>query len=61
MTTKSQDEGLQEVLFSNILKSHDMQFLLDYIQDNFTPEQVFTEKQLNQWAYENDFIAHDSV
>lgn len=33
---------------------------IDWISDNLSPEEVFSEKQLNEWAERNGFVEGDN-
>lgn len=32
---------------------------IDWIRDNLSPEEVFSDKQLNDWAEQNGFVLED--
>jgi len=33
-----------------------LELILEYIGENFVPEDVFSEKQLSQWAEDNGYV-----
>ena len=52
MVTYSQNEDfMKKIMVSNALTE-----AIDYIRYNFTPEEIFYERDLRQWALDNDFI-----
>ena len=52
MVTYSQNKDfIEKMLVNNALNE-----AIDYIRDNFTPEEIFYERDLRQWALDNDFI-----
>jgi len=60
MTTSRQDTDLQNEIENNckitVSIEGDMQFLLDYINDNMSPEEVFSDTSLDLWATNNGYI-----
>lgn len=51
-TTISQDQGfLNDVIGTSILES-----AIDWIQRNLNPQDVFSERYLQEWAEDNDYI-----
>ncbi len=49
-STNQDDNFLASVISSTLLEDS-----IDWIQDNMTPEDVFSELQLGIWAKENNF------
>lgn len=53
-TTMSQDKEFIKALLENI--SIDASFVLDWVSDNFIPEEVFEICYLEEWAEDNGYI-----
>jgi hypothetical protein len=54
MTTDKQDTDFQDF----IVRSHPTKALepaIEWIRNNLTPEDIFSEKELERWALANDF------
>jgi hypothetical protein len=66
MTTGTQDRQIAELLTSNLeyiidgreitIRSSDMGFLIDYVQSNMNPDDVFDIGDLRDWAFRNGFV-----
>jgi hypothetical protein len=48
-TRQEREEFIENVIPSDLLDS-----AIDWIQEHMTPEQVFSEDALTDWAHEND-------
>ena len=47
-----QDEDGDEVRDWYVI---DSSFVLDWVRDNFTPDEIFSSKELEQWAKDNGY------
>jgi len=66
VTTGRQDKDIADLLTDNLqytlsdryieVKPVDMGFLIDYIDREFNPEDVFSENSLRDWAFRNGFV-----
>jgi hypothetical protein len=65
-TTGSQDRDFNYLLFGQFSPNTifdalrdlfliDSSFVLDWVRDNFTPEEIFSSKELEQWAKDNGY------
>jgi hypothetical protein len=54
-TSSSEDRRFSEFIGEYI----SLEGVLQYISMNFTPEQVFENKQLEEWARDNNFVHMD--
>ena len=65
-TTGSQDQNFNYLLFRQFSPNTifdalrdlfliDSSFVLDWVRDNFTPEEIFSSKELEQWAKDNGY------
>jgi len=55
-TSASQDAAFLSTVISNAL----LEEAIDWIKSNLNPEDVFDEKDLEFWAYENGFEPMDN-
>jgi len=53
-TTGEQDREFIKMLGENI--SVDASYVLDWVADNFAPEEIFDEETLRQWALDSGFV-----
>ena len=53
-TTSQQDRNFIEQFVREI--NLDTLFILDWVTDNFDPEDVFENDQLEDWALDNGFV-----
>lgn len=65
-TTHMQDKSLSELVFSEVKENMrtpllNAQFVLDWVETNFTPGQVFYEKELRDWALSNGFVEDEQL
>lgn len=59
MTSVRQDEQFKTFLSDTIksnLDNQSLQDMIDYIAENFSPDEVFPIKELEEWAEENDYV-----
>ena len=49
-------KGEAEVTVTSDLDEIDEDVLKEYITDNYTPDEVFDEKELADWAEENGYV-----
>jgi hypothetical protein len=54
-TTNSEDADFIKAVISTTL----LEEAAKYIAENFDPEDVYSEEQLENWALENDFVKKD--
>lgn len=50
MAAKNKAKALQSALFSEDM----MEAVMDWVRENYTPDEVFDEDALAEWAEEND-------
>jgi len=60
MTTGNQDRELASILtdelkFTVEVDTRDMHFVIEWVGDNFNPEDVFKATQLEAWAESNGY------
>lgn len=60
-TTVAQDKDLAILLQDQAEISIDIDatYLLEWVRDNFTPDQVFDDDKLERWAEDNDYFKED--
>ena len=51
MITRKQEDDFKDAVFADVLDN-----MIDWINDNLAPEDVFDEEILNDWALENGFV-----
>jgi hypothetical protein len=61
MSTTKQDKGFEEVMKDQVLLSVSFEgsaldTAIDFISSNFSPEDVFSEKDLEYWAEKNGYV-----
>ena len=59
MTSSRQDNAYREMVLGEIASSIQLDEVIGWIKSNLNPEDVFDEKDLRQWADENDFVAKE--
>lgn len=47
---------LEKDFVDSVVSSNLLAEAIDWIQSNLEPEDVFSEKQLGDWAAENDYV-----
>jgi len=55
-TTSREDQNATDFILDLISLSINAQDLLEYVQDNFSPEDVFSDKELSDWALDAGFV-----
>lgn len=62
-TTKLQDAGLVKLLLKEMTidldASFDASLVVDWVADNFAPEEVYGEAALKHWAWDNGFVEEE--
>lgn len=56
-TSGSQDKSFMAELIDQI--SGDFSWVLEWVEQNCEPDDIFDEKRLEQWARDNGFIKSD--
>jgi len=56
-TTRAMDESFSDVLKDSMIDQprYDLGFLLDYIQCNIEPENIYDKGELDDWAVANGY------
>lgn len=57
MTTKNKLKALQNTLLSDDM----LESVLDWVRDNYTPDEVFDEDVLMEWAEENGYVLEEDI
>ena len=55
-TTRQEDMELRELIISESDFYIDAQRILDWVEENFPPDRVYTDEILGKWATENGYI-----
>jgi len=59
MTTSRQDNAYRDMILGKLGSSIQLEDAVEWIKSNLNPEDVFDEKDLRQWAEENDFVPRE--
>lgn len=59
MRTTSREDGEFESLIKERIDLGDASWVLDWIAENFEPEDVYSRDNLANWAIENGFIEEE--
>ena len=55
MTTARQDREFIDLILGDMIKSFDASIVLEWAAKNFSPEDVFDEIALDDWAKRNNY------
>lgn len=55
-TSQIEDKSFRDLLFDNMDFELDASVVLDWVMENFLPEDVFSNDELVEWAYDNNFV-----
>lgn len=58
-STYNQDRAFRLALSENVEFDTDAGWLIDFIVDNFSPEEIFPIAMLEQWAEENGYTKEE--
>jgi len=58
-STYKQDSAFRDALHENVSFDTDAGWLIDFIEGNFAPEEVFPIGALEQWAEENGYTKEE--
>ena len=59
MTTSRQDNAYRDMILGKLGSSIQLDEAIEWIKSNLNPEDVFDDRDLRQWADENDYVAKE--
>ena len=54
-TTTHEDEDMSDIVKKEMVVEMRFDTILDYIQSNFTPDEIFDNGELEEWAEKNGY------
>ncbi len=64
ITTHKQDMELSELVFGKVFENMkppllNADFVVEWVADNFSPSEVFPDRELRDWAFANGFTEEE--
>ena len=56
ITTARQDKEFLDLILGDLFRGFDAVVVLEWVAHNFSPEDVFDETDLNDWAERNNYV-----